>query len=102
MIRLKKNVLAILLAAALALSCTACGSSNDTQSTASGSAETATSEESSSQEEETATSTDASEETSAPSPPRKPAVSLPRKRPPAQKKAPMRLLPVSRAAAPTS
>lgn len=63
MIRLKKNVLAILLAAALALSCTACGSSNDTQSTASGSAETATSEESSSQEEETATSTDASEET---------------------------------------
>ena len=62
MIRLKKNVLAILLAAALALSCTACGSSNDTQSTASGSAETATSEESSSQEEETATSTDASEE----------------------------------------
>lgn len=65
MIRLKKNVLAILLAAALALSCAACGSSNDTQSTASGSAETATSEESSSQEEETATSTDASEETSA-------------------------------------
>ena len=62
MIRLKKNVLAILLAAALALSCAACGSSNDTQSTASGSAETATSEESSSQEEETATSTDASEE----------------------------------------
>ena len=62
MIRLKKNVLAILLAAALALSCAACGSSNDTQSTASDSAETATSEESSSQEEETATSTDASEE----------------------------------------
>ena len=62
MVRLKKNVLAILLAAALALSCAACGSSNDTQSTASGSAETATSEESSSQEEETATSTDASEE----------------------------------------
>ena len=65
MVRLKKNVLAILLAAALALSCAACGSSNDTQSTASGSAETATSEESSSQEEETATSTDASEEADA-------------------------------------
>lgn len=65
MIRLKKNVLAILLAAALALSCAACGSSNDTQSTASGSAETATSEESSSLEEETATSTDASEESEA-------------------------------------
>lgn len=65
MIHLKKNVLAILLAAALALSCAACGSSNDTQSTASGSAETATSEESSNQEEETATSTDASEESEA-------------------------------------
>ena len=65
MIRLKKNVLSILLAAALALSCAACGSSNDTQSTASGSAETATSEESSNQEEETAPSTDASEESEA-------------------------------------
>lgn len=62
MIRLKKNVLAILLAAALALSCAACGSSNDTQSTASGSTGTTASAESASQEEETATSTDASEE----------------------------------------
>ena len=66
MIRLKKNVLAILLAAALALSCAACGSSNDTQSTASGSTGTTASAESASQEEETATSTDASKETDTP------------------------------------
>lgn len=65
MVRLKKNVLAILLAAALALSCAACGSSNDTQSTASDNTSTTASAESASQEEETATSTDASEETSA-------------------------------------
>ena len=66
MIRLKKNVLAILLAAALALSCAACGSSNDTQSTASDNTSTTASAESASQEEETATSTDASEETDTP------------------------------------
>ena len=58
--------LAILLAAALALSCAACGSSNDTQSTASGSTGTTASAESASQEEETATSTDASKETDTP------------------------------------